>query len=90
MKFGKRDGRQLYKCNSCGRRFIGGKRLIASDVIADYVEHKMTLSELSVKYSKSVSTIQRKLRQMHHVRIISKHKHVVIQMDTTYWGATMG
>lgn len=59
-------------------------------MIADYVEHKMTLSELSVKYSKSVSTIQRKLRQMHHVRIISKHKHVVIQMDTTYWGRNYG
>ena len=50
----------------------------------------MTLGELSAKYSKSVSTIQRKLRQMHHVRIISKHKHVVIQMDTTYWGRNYG
>lgn len=64
--------------------------MIVSDVISDYVEHKMTLGELSAKYSKSVSTIQRKLRQMHHVRIISKYKHVVIQMDTTYWGRNYG
>jgi len=74
----------------CGRRFVGGKHLIVSDVISDYVEHKMTLGELSAKYSKSVSTIQRKLRQMHHVRFISKYKHVVIQMDTTYWGRNYG
>ncbi|SDZ87423.1 hypothetical protein SAMN05216455_101664 [Segatella bryantii] len=53
IRFGKRDGRQLYKCNSCGRRFIGGNHLIANDVIADYVEHKMILSELSFKYAKS-------------------------------------
>lgn len=50
----------------------------------------MTLGELSAKYSKSVSTIQRKLRQMHHVHIISKYKHVVVQMDTTYWGRNYG
>lgn len=27
---------------------------------------------------------------MHHVRVISKYKHVVIQMDTTYWGRNYG
>lgn len=50
----------------------------------------MTLSELSVKYAKRVSTIQRKLHQMHNVRVICRHKHVVIQMDTTYWVRNYG
>lgn len=50
----------------------------------------MTLSELSAKYRKSVSTIQRRLRQMRHVHVISKHKDVTVQMDTTYWGRNFG
>ena len=50
----------------------------------------MTLSELSSKYHKSVSTIQRRLRQMRHVHVISKHKDVTVQMDTTYWGRNFG
>lgn len=50
----------------------------------------MTLVELSLKYSKSVSTIQRCLRKMRHVQVISKFKQVTIQMDTTYWGRNFG
>ena len=90
VKNGRRKGCQLYKCKSCGRRFVGGNRLKANDIISDYVEHKMTLSELSSKYHKSVSTIQRRLRQMRHVHVISKHKDVTVQMDTTYWGRNFG
>ena len=88
IKYGLRNGRQLYKCKYCNRRFVGGNRLTVNDVISDYVEHKLTLKELSTKYRKSVSTIQRRLRQMRHVRVISLYKDVVIQMDTTYWGRT--
>ena len=61
-----------------------------SDIISDYVEHKLTLKELSLKYFKSVSTIQRKLREMRHVNVISKYRNVTVQMDTTYWGRNFG
>ncbi len=27
---------------------------------------------------------------MRHVRVISKHKDVVVNMDTTYWGREFG
>ena len=54
------------------------KRLNTNDVISDYVEHKFTLKELAIKYRKSVSTIQRILRKMRHIRTISKDKDVVI------------
>lgn len=90
IKYGHRNGRQLYKCNDCHRRFVGGKRLVSSDIISNYVEHKLTLRELSAKYCKSVSTIQRRLCQMRHVRVISKYKDVVVNMDTTYWGRNCG
>ena len=61
-----------------------------SEIISDYVEHKFTLKELSAKYRKSVSTIQRSLRKMRHRRTISKDKEVVILLDTTYWGRNFG
>ena len=61
-----------------------------NDIIDDYVVHKFTLEELSVKYGKSVSTMQRRLRQMRHIHTISKHKDVVILIDTTYWGYNHG
>ena len=61
-----------------------------NDIIDDYVVHKFTLEELSVKYGKSVSTMQRRLRQMRHIHTISKHKDVVILIDTTYWGHNHG
>ena len=59
--------------------------LNTSDIIDDYVVHKFTLEELSVKYGKSVSTMQRRLRQMRHIHTISKYKDVVILIDTIYW-----
>ena len=88
IKYGRRNGRQLYRCKCCNHRFVVGNRPTVNDIISDYVEYKLTLKELSVKYRKSVSTIQRRLRQMRHVRVISRYKDVTIQMDTTYWGGT--
>lgn len=54
------------------------------------MEHKFTLLELSEKYGKSVSTMQRMLKCMRHKYVISKHKEVVILIDTTYWGRGFG
>ena len=64
--------------------------MAVNNIISDYVEHKLTLKELSVKYRKSVSTIQRRVRQMRQIHVISRYKDVVIQMDTTYWGRNYG
>ena len=34
--------------------------------------------------------MQRSLRKMRHIHTVSKHKDVVILMDTTYWGRNSG
>ena len=73
IKYGLRNGRQLYKCKCCNRRFVGVNRLAVNDIISDYVEHKLTLKELSVRYRKSVSTIQHRLRQMRHIHVIFRY-----------------
>ena len=38
----------------------------------------------------SERTIRRDLQGMWYVQKVSKHKHVTIQMDTTYWGRRFG
>lgn len=87
---GKKGGKELYRCKACGRQFVGGKRRDKSQVISDYVDGKQTISQLAVKYGVSERTIVRDLEDMHYVQKISKDKHVVIQMDTTYWGRGFG
>lgn len=89
-KNGKKNGKQQYLCRTCSKHFMAGNRLNNNDIISDYVEHKFTLKELSVKYGKSVSTMQRILRKMRHIHTISKYKEVVILLDTTYWGRNSG
>ncbi len=82
--------RQLYKCHDCGRQFVGGKRLDTQDIIKDYVEGKQTLAQLAEKYGVNKSTIWRRIGCMRHIRVISRYKDVVINMDTTYWGRGFG
>ena len=80
----------MYKCKVCGRRFSGGGRRDKSQVITDYIEGKQTVAQLAVKYGVSEKTIRRDLKGMRYVQKISKDKHVIIQMDTTYWGRGFG
>ena len=74
----------------CGRRFSGGERRDKSQVITDYIEGKQTVAQLACKYGVNEKTIRRDLKGMRYVRKISRYKHVVIQMDTTYWGRGFG
>lgn len=90
VKNGHNQGRQLYRCKSCGRQFLEVERRDKSQVITDYIEGKQTRSQLAMKYSVSSKTISRDLEGMRYVCKISKHKDVVIQMDTTYWGRNFG
>lgn len=48
------------------------------------------MRQLSQKYSLCVRTIWERLKGMRHVHVVSKHKDVVINMDTTYWGRQFG
>lgn len=80
----------MYKCKTCGRRFCGGERRNKVQVITDYIEGKQTVAQLASRYGVSERTIRRDLKGMRYVQKISKDKHVIIQMDTTYWGRGFG
>lgn len=90
VRNGVRGRKQLYKCKSCGRQFLGGVRRDKAQVIADYVERKQPLAQLAVKYGVNEKTIRRDLEGMRYVHKIAKYKDVTIQMDTTYWGRDFG
>ena len=51
---------------------------------------KQTLAEIAERHGLSVSTVQRRIRQVRPTCIISKYKEVVILMDATYWGQKFG
>ena len=90
VRNGVRGRTQLYKCKDCGRQFLGGKRRDKSQIITEYIEGKQTREQLAIKYGVSSKTIGRDLEGMRYVQKISKDKHVVILMDTTYWGRNFG
>ncbi|MEG2492384.1 MAG: hypothetical protein RSA67_07545, partial [Alistipes sp.] len=56
----------------------------------EYVRGKQTLAQIAERHHLSVSTVQRRLREVHTTRIVSKYKDVVILMDATYWGRNFG
>lgn len=89
-KNGKKSGKQLYKCNDCGRQFVGGVRLDDSTLIKEYVEDGLTISQLSERHHKCKKTIWSHLRAMCHRHKVSSDKDVVLLMDTTYWGRGFG
>lgn len=90
VRNGVRGRKQLYKCKSCSRQFLGGVRRDKAQVITDYVEGKQTLAQLAVKYGVNEKTIRRDLEGMRYVHKIAKYKDVTIQMDTTYWDRDFG
>ena len=59
-------------------------------MITDYIEGKQTIAQLAAKYGVREKTIRRDLKGMRYVHKIAKDKHVIIQIDTTYWGRGFG
>ena len=90
VKNGHSNGRQLYRCKSCGKQFTGKKQIDNQQLWYDYIFGKQTLNQLSAKYAISVSSVQRRLKSVHSTRVISCDNQVVVLMDTTYWGRGFG
>ena len=84
------NDKQKYKCNTCGKQFLGGNRIIPAIVWEEYLRGKQTYLQLSKKYNCSKRTIQRKI-DSHKPSILTKDPRVIIVlMDTTYWGRNFG
>lgn len=84
---------QRYKCNVCGRQFIGGARLDNKVLWREYTKGKQTYGQLAVKYGCSVRTIQRRLDKVEVKSDVGGRQNpggVVVLMDTTYFGREFG
>jgi len=80
----------LYKCSYCGKQFLGGNRIDNKILWDEYLYGKQTYSQLAIRYTCSVKTIQRRLDSI-LVELKSKvPREVVVLMDTTYWGRNFG
>jgi hypothetical protein len=89
-KNGSVKGVQRYKCNICGKQFLGGNRIDLPDLWSEYEKGKQTYKQLAQKYECSKRTIQRKLDQYSVKYETIKSRNVIVLMDTTYWGRNFG
>ena len=60
---GIRNGKQKYKCHSCGVQFLRGIFINPSCIWDEYNQRKQTYKQLANKYNCSKRTIKRKIDQ---------------------------
>lgn len=81
----------MYKCIACGKQFRDRKLVIDLDSLwQEYTTGKQTYLQLSLKYSCSIKTIQRKIDAVQTTKKSSFPAQVNLLMDTTYFGRKFG
>ena len=90
-KNGLRKGVQLYKCQECGYQFRAGVEVSDDELWNAYQQEKQTISELSERFGKSVSTIKRRLHDIKREWVQPPLSGAgYVHMDVTYWGRNFG
>jgi hypothetical protein len=89
-KKGCQNGKQRYKCASCGKIFQGGFRLDSSIIWHEYTKGKQTYIQLALKYNCSIKTIQRKIDEVKTIPYTTFPSVANVLMDTTYFGRKFG
>ena len=90
VKFGKKHGRQRYKCKFCKHLFTNARRInnpLNKKLWIEYSLQKQTYLSLAVRYGTTVKSIQKRLDTVEVV--IPKHTPhpAIIIMDTSYFGS---
>jgi len=91
-KDGQQNGRQRYKCTSCGHRFQYKKKDtgIAEELWRAYTHGKQTLSELGVQYERSYKWVRSQLDAHKVTQTNLTPQSTIIVADTTFWGRGYG
>lgn len=87
---GFQNGKQRYKCATCGKVFQGGFRIDSRAIWQEYTLGKQTYRQLADKYNCSVKTIQRKIDTVETERKTTLPSSANVLMDTTYFGKKLG
>ena len=84
-------GFQRWYCKSCGKTFVGHKRLTEETVNSRYSKGNLTVKDLSEEFGVSPRTIYRKLSKTYNELLpVKPVRPIVVLMDTTYWGRNFG
>lgn len=92
MKNGKFRGKQGYKCNACGKQFVGKFRpkALQAKIWDAYVWKKQTLEQLAIEHEKSIRWIQKML----DAHVLEKNEvapqPLVLLADVTFFGRGYG
>ena len=69
---------------------MGGNRLNNAQIWQEYTLGKQTYKQLAEKYNCSIKTIQRRIDSHQVYNKLPEPRHVIVLMDTTYWGRNFG
>ena len=94
-KDGKKNGRQKYKCLTCGRYFNNKKKenpIWIKKAYQDYTIHKQTYKELTKKYGKSHKTLRKYFDEYAAVtgELKTINEPMVLILDATFFGRRYG
>ena len=91
VKRGFHKNRQRWYCKSCGRTFVGHKRLTEEMVNTRYSKGNLTVEDLATEYAVSTRTVYRRLSKTYKASLPTcRARAIVVLMDTTYWGRNFG
>lgn len=89
-KYGKRKGKQRYRCNDCAYIFENSRRYtnkINKRLWLEYSHQKQTYQSLAEKYNTTPQAIQRYLDSVEVVFPRHTPQPTIILMDTSYFGS---
>lgn len=87
IRKGQKRGSSYWYCHACGRYFVGRRKVGQADIQSYYLTGRYTLRQTAQHFGVSLSTVQRRLRDLPVANVAPRQGcDVVLQMDTTYWG----
>lgn len=91
-KNGKRNGTQLYRCNSCGCQFRGKEYLSSTTVWDIYLNERQTIAQIATRCHVSKATVKRRLSDIDMSWCPPEFSGMsgVLHIDCTYFGRNNG
>lgn len=90
IKYGRKNGRQRYKCSVCHKFLPAPKPLDNNHLLYEYIHLKQTCAQIAKRYQCSAKTVRRRLKQGSLTTDKSLKSVANIIMDTTYFGRSFG
>ncbi|OSI14221.1 hypothetical protein BWD09_11055 [Neisseria dentiae] len=90
IKYGRKNGRQRYKCSACQKFLPTSKPLDNDNLLYEYIHLKQTCAQIAKRYQCSAKTIRRRIKQGSLITNKPLKPVANIIMDATYFGRSFG